>query len=86
MSNNYFKRFEGRAEKYFHYLTEELIYLFDKPKWTDHQKYLWPVVLAVLAGSDNKTKIDRAQELLNKGSYKNTRIEKEHNKSVDYNK
>ncbi|MFW6257089.1 MAG: hypothetical protein ACOC2O_02995 [Bacillota bacterium] len=86
MKKDYRSKFSGRAEKFIQFLTQKQDQLLDRPNFTDHQKYVWPVVLALLAAGKDEDKISKATQLLNYGSYKGTWIEEEFGKKKEYNK
>ena len=81
------RSFEQREQMFRDYFrTESMLNRLERPVWSDHTKYLWPVVLAILDEGPDHPEYERAIEVMNHGSYEGTWAEERWNKRVKYNR
>ena len=81
------RTFEQREQMYRQFLRSEgMLNRLERPVWSDHPKYLWPVVLAVLDEGPDHPRYEQAVAVMNHGSYEGTWAEERFNKRVKYNR
>ncbi|MCC5830509.1 MAG: hypothetical protein JJU36_13770 [Phycisphaeraceae bacterium] len=76
-----------RAEQFRSFLRGDgMIGRLSRPVWSDHTKYLWPVVLAILDEGPEHPHFQEAVKVMNHGAYAGTWVEERWNKRVKYNR